>query len=74
MVVSGIIHGKTIELQEDLGFPDGEAVKVSVRCSLRPGDGIRRSAGSWADDGEELDGWLEGVYCDRDSDREEPAT
>ncbi len=72
MVVSGIIHGKTIELQEDLGLPDGEAVKVIVRRSLPPGEGIRRSAGAWADAGKELDSWLEGVYRDRDNDRQEP--
>ena len=37
MQVSGIVHGKTIELQEDLGLPDGEAVKVIVRQVLRRG-------------------------------------
>ena len=45
--VSGIMHGKMIELQEDLGLPDGEAVKVIVRQVLPPGEGIRRSAGAW---------------------------
>ncbi len=70
--VSGIMHGKIIELQEDLGLPDGEAVKVIVRQVLPPGEGIRRSAGACADAGEELDRWLEGVYRDRDNDREEP--
>ncbi len=68
----GVIHGKTIELQEELGLPDGETVSVIVRRMLPPGEGIRRSAGSWADGGEELDRWLEGVYRDRDNDREEP--
>lgn len=76
----GVVHGRTIELQEDLGLPDGEAVKVVVRRMLPqgsrvlpPGEGIRRSAGAWADSGEEeLDRWLEGVYRDRDNDRQEP--
>ena len=36
--VSGIMHGKMIELQEDLGLPDGEAVKVIVRQVLPPGE------------------------------------
>ena len=70
--VSGIMHGKMIDLQEDLGLPDGEAVTVIVRQLLPAGEGIRRSAGSWADGGEELDRWMEGVYRDRDNDREEP--
>ena len=43
--VSGIVHGKMIELQENLGLPDGEAVKVIVRQMLPPGEGIRRSGG-----------------------------
>jgi len=73
MVVSGIILGKTIELQEDLGLPDGETVKVIVRRSLPPGDGIRRSAGAWADAGVKVDRWLKGVYRDRDNDRQEPS-
>ena len=70
--VSGIMHGKMIDLQEDLGLPDGEAVTVIVRQLLPAGEGIRRSAGSWADGGEELDRWMEGVYRDRENDREEP--
>ncbi len=70
--IRGVVHGKTIELQEELGLPDGEAVSVIVRRKLPPGEGIRRSAGAWADGGEELDRWLEGVYRDRGHDREEP--
>jgi len=68
----GVVHGKTIELQEALGLTDGESVAVVVRRVLPPGEGIRRSTGAWGDAGEELDRWLEGVYRDRDNDREEP--
>ncbi len=56
--VRGIIHGKTIKLQEDLGMQDGEKVKVTIRHASPPGEGIRRSAGAWAGAGEELDRWL----------------
>ena len=70
--ICGVVHGKTIEFQEELGLPDGEAVSVIVRRKLPPGEGIRRSAGACADAGEDLDRWLEGVYRDRDNDREEP--
>ena len=72
MVVSGIIHGKTIELQEDLGLPDGEAVKVIVRRSLPPGEGIRRSAGAWADGGKEMDEWFDLIRLSRRQVRPEP--
>ena len=70
--IRGIVHGNTIELQDELGLPDGEAVSVIVRRKLPPGEGIRRSAGACADAGEELERWLEGVYRDRGNDREEP--
>jgi len=48
----GTIHGKTIELVENPGVPDGQ--KVELQLDLIPsvsnwGDGIRRSAGGWAD-------------------------
>jgi hypothetical protein len=70
--VSGIMHGKMIELQEDLGLPDGETVKVIVRQVLPPGEGIRRSAGAWADGGEELDRWFEQIHRSRRRIRPEP--
>ncbi len=44
----GIIHGKTIELEEHPGLREGEEVEVQVRVAVRPagaGEGIRRSAG-----------------------------
>jgi hypothetical protein len=70
--VRGVVHGKTIELQEELGLPDGESVAVIVRRVLPPGEGIRRSAGSWADGGEELDRWLKDIYRSRRHVRPEP--
>ena len=58
----GVVHGRIIELDEEVGLPDGQAVSVSVQPvgrQLAPGEGIRRSAGAWADDAEELDKYLE---------------
>ena len=61
----GVIHGKIIELQDDAGLPDGQPVKVTVQpltgaqSHLPPGEGIRRSAGGWADDPAGLDEYLE---------------
>jgi hypothetical protein len=46
--VLGTIYGRTIELAEDLGVPDGQEVEVIIRmASPNPtwGEGIRRSAG-----------------------------
>lgn len=70
-VFKGIIHGKTIELAQEPGIPDGQEVSVTVQPSTRakdtpeylpPGEGIRRSSGAWAEEAEELDRYIESVY------------
>jgi hypothetical protein len=64
--IHGRAHGKTIELDEDLGVPDGQAVRVTVEPlpspepgQLPPGEGLRRAFGAWAGDADELDKFLE---------------
>jgi hypothetical protein len=50
--VQGTMHGATIELAEDVGLSDGQAVEVIIRPLAAPptwGEGIRRSAGAAAD-------------------------
>ena len=69
--VRGVVHGKTIELDEETGLPDGQPVTVTVQPLLPPGEGVRQSAGAWADAGNELDEWLEGVQRSRQQDRPE---
>jgi len=63
VTAAGVVHGKTIELEKDSGLPDGQQVTVTVTATgsgkLPPGEGIRRSAGAWADDAKELDKYLE---------------
>lgn len=60
----GIIHGRTIELDQETGLPDGQEVVVTVQApttagrQLSPGEGIRRSAGGWSDDPQGLDEFL----------------
>jgi hypothetical protein len=67
----GVVHGKTIELEQEPGLPDGQEVMVRVQPvgqqgrKLPPGEGIRRSAGAWAEDAEELDQYLEWVRQQR---------
>jgi hypothetical protein len=62
-VLRGVVHGKTIELNEEPGLPDGQHVTVTVQPvstgELTPGEGIHQSAGAWADDPEGLDEYLE---------------
>ncbi len=63
-VLNGTVHGKTIELNEEPGLPDGQRVTVTVQVveegnTLPPGEGLRRAFGGWAEDGDELDKYLE---------------
>jgi hypothetical protein len=66
-LLKGVVHGRTIELEQEPGLPDGEKVSVTIEPlpvgaippRLPPGEGIRRSAGGWADDAEGLDEYLD---------------
>jgi hypothetical protein len=67
--IQGIMHGKTIELTEHLGFADGEPVEVTVKTAFpRPGwgDGLRRCAGvlakEWTTDDDRI---LAEIHQDR---------
>jgi hypothetical protein len=61
----GVVHGKTIELDDETGLPDGQEVSVMLQPvkqgeqRLPPGEGLRRAFGGWAEDTEELDAYLE---------------
>ncbi len=68
----GVVRGKTIELEEELGMPDGQPVSVFVHRLLPPGEGIRQSAGAWSDAGDDLDVWLGEMQRSRHQDRSEP--
>jgi hypothetical protein len=65
--MKGVVRGKTIELEDELGFPDGQKVSVTVEpvssasspTSAEALESLRRAAGTWADDTEELDRYLE---------------
>jgi hypothetical protein len=65
--IKGIIYGKVIELEHEPGFPEGQEVSVTlepVRPATSPTSSealaaLRRAAGAWADEGEELDRHLE---------------
>ena len=67
--VHGRIHGKTIELDEDLGIADGQEVEVTVTPARpqRPwGEGIKRSAGAAVND-PDFEGVFEQIANDRKS-------
>jgi hypothetical protein len=67
-MLRGVVHGKTIQLEDETGLPDGQQVTITVQPvsdievlagRLPSGEGMRRSAGGWADDAKELDRYLE---------------
>jgi hypothetical protein len=69
--VHGKVHGKTIELDEDLGVADGQEVEVQVTIvpPKKPwGEGIRRSAGGWAAY-PEMDDIMEKIHQERKLER-----
>jgi hypothetical protein len=76
--LKGVIHGKTIELEQALNFPDGQEVTVVVQPSesgakLPAGEGLRRAFGGWSDDIEGLDKYLEWNRQQRKRTRRESA-
>ena len=54
-IVQGVVRGKTIALQEDSGFAEGQAVELTIRTVAQPadqkrGEGFLRTEGALADD------------------------
>ena len=53
-MMHGVVHGKMIELEQEVGVPDGQRVEVMIRpIRAEPGkeswgEGLRRCAGSLA--------------------------
>ena len=77
-VLKGVIHGRTIELETELGLPDGSAVSVSVeplhgRDAQAEFEAFKRAAGGWEnDDPEGLEQYLEQTRRQRKIHREIP--
>ena len=65
--LKGTVRGKTIELDGEPGFPDGQSVNVMLEPSTPAEsprtaaalEALQRAAGSWSDDIEGLDRYLE---------------
>ncbi len=55
-IVEGIIRGKTIELQSELGFEDGQRISIAFNSPITPNSGIEailRTAGARTDNPDE---------------------
>lgn len=71
--VHGIVHGKMIEIEEELGLPDGDRVSIVIESPQSSqdtwGEGLRRCAGALVDDWTEGDDKiLDEIYRSRHSD------
>lgn len=69
--IHGTVHGKTIELNDDLGIADGQEVEVQVtvvEATKTWGEGILRSAGGWAEY-PEMDAIMDSIQADRKRER-----
>jgi hypothetical protein len=65
--IHGKVHGKMIELDEDLGVAEGQEVEIQVKIvqsTKKWGEGILRTAGALADD-TEWDAIMDQVYQER---------
>ncbi len=76
--IHGKVHGKIIELAEELGVPEGQEVEITVRMvpsikATRRGEGFLLTEGALADD-PYWDAIMEEVHQERKSDsrREQP--
>jgi hypothetical protein len=72
-MIHGKVHGKTIELNEDLGVDEGREVEVTVRiiapiAGRQPGEGFLRMEGALADD-TEWDAIMQEIYQARKLER-----
>jgi hypothetical protein len=73
--IKGVVHGKVIELEDEPGLPDGQEVSVTLQ-PVPPADSgareaLRRAAGAWAGDDEELARYLEWNRLQRKGSRPE---
>jgi hypothetical protein len=71
-LLHGKVHGRTIELTEDLGLAEGQEVEVSVRTVQSalprvPGEGLLRTEGALADD-PYWDAIMEAIHQERKND------
>ncbi len=57
--IRGVVHGRTIELDQELGVPEGASVTISIQTSVEPkpslDQGLREAFGALAECADEVD-------------------
>jgi hypothetical protein len=74
-ILHGVIRGRTIELAEDAGLPDGQQVEVVVRAPAKAVEDtswVARTAGALADDPAAMED-LEQILAERKLERRNAA-
>jgi hypothetical protein len=71
-VIRGVVHGKTIALEDDSGLTDGQIVELTIRplapsVGRQPGEGLIRTEGALADD-PYWDAIMEQIHRERKND------
>jgi hypothetical protein len=64
-ILKGVVHGKTIQLEQDVGLPDGQAVAITLVPAAPKGEGLERSFGAWSESANDVDAFFEQVRRDR---------
>ncbi len=64
-ILKGTIHGKTIELEEQPGLPDGQPVSVLLVLAPGTAGSLHSAFSSWSEDAGELDDFMNQIYQDR---------
>jgi len=73
-VLKGIVRGRTIELQEEVGIPDGAVVDVTVCERSRLPKELVEAFGVAAGSPESVEAFLRQTYQDRENDPRNGAT
>jgi hypothetical protein len=71
-VIHGVVHGKTVALEEDLGLAEGQVVELTIRTvgpttGRQPGEGFLRTEGALAED-PHWDAIMEEIHRERKND------
>jgi hypothetical protein len=73
--ITGTVHGRVIEVDSDLGLPDGQRVTVVLKLPRPTPDEakaiIASLAGAWADEGPEFDEYIRNCRKEVSSERPE---